>query len=234
MCRIFILILFTIFSSSLLGQDPLNTTDVKGLKQGFWRKHDSTGHIIYEGRFKDGIPEGEFRYYYPNGKLKTVSMLSDHGKRAVTTSYFANGLKMASGSYLNEKKDSIWQFFNETDGTLVSEENYTEGLINGLSKVFYPDSVVSEIHFYKNGVADGQWEQYYFDGKIKLRGTYEAGDKQGLFNTFYNSGQLMITGQYNEGHQDGTWIYFNEKGDVSKKEIYKKGRLVKIEEPGQD
>ncbi|MEI7501134.1 MAG: toxin-antitoxin system YwqK family antitoxin [Bacteroidota bacterium] len=225
MFRIFIFILSTIFSFSVFGQDTLNRTDINGLKQGFWCKRDSAGRTIYEGRFKNGIPAGEFRYYYPNGKVKTVSILSDYGKRAFTISYFPNGQKMAAGNYLNEKKDSTWLFFSESNGSLVSEEQYCSGLIDGVSKVFNPEGGLSEVHYYKKGVRDGLWEQYYLDGKIKLRATYKAGEKHGLFQTFYNSGQLMFEGGYKFGHQDGTWIYYNEDGSISKKEIYEIGRF---------
>jgi len=211
----------------------MNMINSRGNKHGFWRKVDSAGKVIYEGRFKDGIPFGEFRYYYNDGKLKTVSIVSGNGKRAVTVSYFRNGMKMAAGNYLDEKKDSTWQFFSESNGTIVSQEIYKSGRIDGLSKVFYPEGGLSELHFYKNGVKDGLWEQYYLDGKLKLRAAYKAGEKHGLFKTFYNSGKPMIEGQYVQGHQDGTWVYFTEQGKVSKTEVYERGALVKDDQQGK-
>lgn len=233
MYRILVVPIFIIFTFSVIAQDTVNVTDRQGRKQGFWRKSDSAGRVIYEGHFKDGYPAGEFRYYYPDGKQKTVTHVSNQGKRVVTISYFVNGRKMAAGIYINEKKDSTWQFFSESNGTLVSEENYKDGLIDGLSKVYFPEGGISELHNFKQGIRNGPWEQYYPDGKIKLRGTYKAGEKQGAFKTFYTSGQLMITGQYISGHQVGTWIYYNEKGIVTKKEIYDQGILIKVEEPGR-
>ena len=233
MFRISICILFTAISCAMFGQDTLNITDSKGHKQGYWRKLDSHGTVIYEGRFRDGVPEGKFSYYYPDGRLKTVSVVSGEGKRAVTVSYFKNGRKMAAGNYLDEKKDSCWQFFSESDGNLVSEETYKSGLIEGQSKVYFPEGGLSELFNYKNGIKDGPWEQYYPDGKPRLRGIYEAGDKQGPFKTFYNSGQLMMVGQYALGHQNGTWTYYSENGTVSKKEFYENGILLKVDLPGK-
>lgn len=34
-----------------------NVTDSKGLKQGEWRKLNADGKLVYEGRFKDNIPQ---------------------------------------------------------------------------------------------------------------------------------------------------------------------------------
>ncbi|MFZ4520678.1 MAG: toxin-antitoxin system YwqK family antitoxin [Bacteroidales bacterium] len=226
MFRISILTLFTFISLFLSAQDTLNLKDSKGHRQGYWRKLDSAGHVIYEGRFKDGIPTGEFRYFYPDGKLKTTSRMSNNGRRAATVSYFPNGKKLAEGNYLDEKRDSTWQFYSESNGTLVSVESYVAGLVNGLSKIYYPEGGLSELYYFKNGVKDGLWEQYYLDGKLKLRGAYKSGEKQGSFKTYYNSGHVMMDGQYNHGHQDGTWLYYDDKGGVSKKEIYEMGKLL--------
>ena len=231
MIRISVLILATFFSCALFSQDTLNVTDGKGLRQGSWRKVDSAGRLIYTGRFVNGIPSGEFRYYYPDGKLKTVSFVSDHGKKAAVLSYFPGGRKMAAGNYLNEKKDSIWQFYSEITGSLVSQEFYRAGRIDGPSEVFFSEGGLSEVYHYKNGTKEGLWEQYYLDGKLKLRGLYKEGEKQGPFKTFYNSGLPMMEGQYIQGHQQGTWTYYNEKGVVLKKELYETGKLIKVYPP---
>jgi antitoxin component YwqK of YwqJK toxin-antitoxin module len=230
MNRIFLLVLFILQVNSFFAQDTINRTDARGKKQGFWRKQDTLGHKIYEGSFKDGFPTGEFRYYYPDGKLKTVSVISHGGKMATTVSYFPNGRKMAAGRYQDEKKDSTWQFFKEEDGVLVAEENYKAGRKSGISQSFFEDGKVSEMITWIAGVRYGPWEQYYSDGKIRLKSAYLNDEKNGPFRTFYNSGQPMMTGAYAAGRMDGAWTYYDEKGKVTKKEIYNKGILLKKEE----
>ncbi len=229
MTRIFLVVFYILSACYLFGQDAVNRTGAKGEKQGFWRKEDSLHRKIYEGNFKDGVPCGEFRYYYSDGKLKTVSLVSKHGKQAETTTYFPNGKKMASGRYLNEKKDSTWQFFSEEDGVLVSEENYQAGKKSGISQAYFSNGKVSELITFLAGIRYGLWEQYYSDGKIRLRSAYLNDQKSGPFKTFYNSGQPMMNGAYVNGRMDGTWIYYDEKGKVTKKEIYSNGVLIKKE-----
>lgn len=228
--RFFMIVLFVLLAVAACAQDTSNRTDEKGRKQGFWRKTDAAGLKVYEGQFRDGVPQGEFRYFYPDGKLKTVSVITGQGTRARTVSYFKNGKMMASGNYLDEKKDSIWRFYNEKDGNLVSEENYTRGVKNGKSSAFYPDGRVSEWMTWENGQLTGPWEQLYSDGKPKLRAGYKQNEKHGSFTTYYLSGQVMMSGSYDSGHMDGTWIYYDEKGIVTKKEYYSKGVLLKKEE----
>jgi antitoxin component YwqK of YwqJK toxin-antitoxin module len=232
MFRIFLIVLFLSGNLFTQAQDTLNRLDGKGRKQGYWRKSDSLGHKIYEGRFRDGIPEGEFRYFYPNGKLKTVSLVSQQGSKAQTTSWYSNGKLMATGCYLQEKKDSIWKFYNETDGTLVSEEHYTAGIRNGKSVTYFQDGLAAEVITWKNGVRNGPWEQHYSDGKIKVKSAYLNNEKNGSFVTYYASGQVMMSGAYASGRMDGTWTYYNNKGAVTKTEQYSSGVLLMKKETG--
>ncbi len=221
------LVLLTV--CAVQGQDTINRLDAGGKKEGFWRKKDTAGATVYEGRFRNGVPEGEFRYFYPGGQLKTVLRYSENGRRASSVSYFTNGRKMAAGNYLDEKKDSIWQFFSEFDGSLVAEEEFRAGNRNGVSKVLFIEGGISEMTTYRDGVRDGAWEQYFTDGKPKLKGTFRNGEKDGQFRAWHVTGQLMVTGQYVNGHQEGTWAWFDEKGNLLRKEVYRAGLLQSTE-----
>lgn len=227
MNRIFALIFCTLFASILYGQDTINQMNGNGKRQGYWQKKDSAGRIIYEGRFSDGLPVGTFRYFYPDGKLKTVSIISPDGKFAQTDSYYQNGKKMAEGGYQNEKREKIWYFYREEDGVLLLEEHYKDGKRDGVSKAYYENGKVSELVNWVGGERTGPWEQYYSDGKLRLRSTYLCDEKNGVFKTFYNNGLPMMTGAYASGRMDGEWIYYDEKGKITKKESYSKGTLLK-------
>lgn len=218
MNRIFLPLLLLISSTFIFAQSSQNHIDSLGRKQGFWVKTDTSGRKVYEGQFTDGLPFGLFRYYYPDGKIKTESVISAGGKKAKTISYYPNGKKMAAGNYLNERKDSTWLFFSEKEGILVSEEVYNKGNKDGISKTFYPDGQLAEILTWKNGLKSGLWEQYYTDGKIKFRGHYTENEKTGLFEAFYMSGKIMYKVKYTAGHATGQWIYYDENGKILKKE----------------
>jgi len=219
--------LFSLFSFS---QDTVNQTDVHGRKQGFWRKHDKEGFRIYEGQFKEGIPFGKFTYYYQNSKIRTISIFSTDGIVTYTTSWFPNGHMMAKGKYINQQRDSLWQFFSEYDGALVSEEFYKMGIKEGLEKIFYPGKAEAEIITWKEGIREGPWKQFYDDGAPKLVGSYHNNEREGPIKTFLVTGKVLVTGQYKNSHQDGTWTYYDDRGNVTLKEYYDEGILLKKEE----
>jgi len=219
-----------IFCTTSFAQDTINQVDARGRKQGFWRKMDKDNLRVYEGQFVDDVPYGKFTYFYQNGKTRTISIITEEGKVARTTSWFPNGKLMAKGKYHNQQRDSLWQFFSEYDGSLVSEEFYVEGVKHGQEKIFYPGKGVSEIIPWADGMKEGTWEQYYDDGAPKLLGAYKNDEKDGPLKTFFVNGKLLVSGFYSNGHQDSTWVYYDDKGKITLKEYYDNGILLKTEE----
>lgn len=230
MSRVFLPIVAVLICAASYSQDTVNQVDTNGRKQGYWTKYDKEGHLVYEGRFHDDAPCGTFTYYYPNGKIRTISIISQGGKVALTTTRYPNGQLMATGKYVDQQRDSLWQFYSEKEGILVSEEFYMNGKKEGPERIFFPGDGVAEIIPWKEGIREGIWEQFYDDGTLRLQGSYLNDEKEGQLRTFFVDGKLMMAGQYRDGHQDGTWIYYDETGKVTLKEYYEEGIMVKSEE----
>ena len=207
-------------------QATLNEKDAAGRRQGQWIKLDSAGRKFYEGQFKNNIPQGTFKYYYPGGNMKAVSVFSDDGKTTTTTTYFPNGKKNAEGKYSNEKRDGLWRFFSEFDESLVSEENYKAGKKNGVAKTFFSGKTVVEVITWKDGLREGSWMQYFDDASIKLQGTYKNDLKEGKLTVFYPTGQKLTEGQYLHGYPDGKWFTYDLDGKLSSTDTYDHGVLI--------
>ena len=229
--QVFILIL--LFTVSGYAQDTVNRKDASGRKQGYWTKSDTAGRKLYEGHFRDDIPYGTFRYYYPGGNLKAISVFSENGKNTKTTTFFSSGKKNAEGSFVNEKKEGLWRFFSEFDEALVSEEPFKEGLKDGVVKTFFPGKGIAEIMTWKNGIREGLWEQYFDDGSHKLHCLYKNDLKEGPVTVYFPNGTIFTAGQYKEGLPDGTWKTFDLDGKLVSTDIYDQGVLIKTDKKPQ-
>ncbi len=225
-----LLIVSIVFTSLTVFSQPktMNKTDSLGRKQGYWKKFDEEGHVKYEGNFKDNYPVGEFRYFYPSGKMKARSVYTMKGKVSYTLMFDVNEKKMAEGKYVDEKKDSTWRYYNDQE-QLISEETFQKGLKHGIYRTYYPGGTINEEIHYLNGKKDGEWIQYYADGIVKLRGIYRDDLLQGLTQVFYPNSKVMVSGTYKNSLKDGIWMYFDESGKAQKKEIYAKGHKIKEE-----
>ncbi len=189
MLKIGTTIIIFLFSTQLLAQ----TLDANKQKQGYWKKKDEkTNKLIYEGMFKDDKPQGVFKYYYPNDSLKAIMNFKKDGKIAYSTLFHPNGKKMAIGKYIDEQKDSVWVYFDET-GVLISKETMTMGKKNGTMYVYFPDGVISEEKNYKLDVQHGPFKQYYDKTLLKGEGTYVNGQLDGKNAFYYPNGVSAAT-----------------------------------------
>jgi antitoxin component YwqK of YwqJK toxin-antitoxin module len=209
-----------------------NQTDAAGLKQGYWEKLDTkTNKISYKGTFKDNKPQGIFYYYYPAmDSVRSKSEFKQDGKIAYVTMYhLKTGKIQAKGKYINEEKDSVWNFYDEK-GILISTESYSFGKKNGVSKVFYENGVVSEEKNYKNNLLEGTFKQYFSDKKIKAEGTYFANEYNSKCSLYYPDGVAVAQGFYEKGVKKGVWLYKLENGKIKEKEVWQNGKLLNQKE----
>jgi antitoxin component YwqK of YwqJK toxin-antitoxin module len=223
-----ILSLLILISYSLSAQ----TVDANGKKQGYWKKKDDNGKMIYEGEFKDDKPVGVFKHYYAGDTAKrAVTYFKDGGNIAYTKMYhqLTNKL-MAEGKYIKEQKDSVWNFYDEA-GILISKDNYKMGKKDGKCLVYLPDGAVAEEKIFKDGLEDGAFKQY-FDGKlVKAEGKYVKGKMDGKVSYYYPNGTVAATGIYKNGLKEGVWLYKDKDGKPKEKEIFKNGVEITPKKP---
>jgi antitoxin component YwqK of YwqJK toxin-antitoxin module len=204
-----------------------NITDANGKKQGEWIKLKH-GRKVYEGQFKDGIPFGEFHYFYPSGKLKIRNFFSQQGRQNRVKIYFESTdekLK-AEGNYWDKKKDSTWNYFNKS-GYLVAVENYQNGLKQGDFRVFNYLGQLNLEQFYENDSLHGLSTEYFETGKLFRQINYRNGKRYGFFKLYYPNGGLVLLGNYENDLRDSIWTTYNEDGSILYLDYYVKGLLNK-------
>ena len=227
---LFFILIFLIPNLWSQNKSEINQKDEQGRKQGVWKKKNVSGRIIYEGGFLDDKPFGEFKYYYNDGGLKAVSKFQKNGSISYTVFYHPNGKIMADGKFIDEKKDSIWNFHRESDELLVSKDNYFDGKIHGESISYYPNGIIAEIINYNEGIKQGTWVKYFQDGSIQLEGNYFKDDIEGKYRIYYPDEILKTSGEYKKSLKHGEWKYYSILKELEKIEIYEYGKIVKRKE----
>src|SRR5688572_20924382 len=83
-------------------------------KNGYIKKKDpATNKLVYEGEFKNDVPVGKFKYYYPNDSVRAIMHFRTGGKVAYAWLFHMSGKRMAEGKYINrETKDSVWTYYD--------------------------------------------------------------------------------------------------------------------------
>jgi antitoxin component YwqK of YwqJK toxin-antitoxin module len=211
------IVVFLAVTSIATGQvsTDINKTDQQGRKQGQWIKKYPNGNIQYEGIFMDDHPVGEFKRYYEDKTIKSILIYSSDGKEADARIYHPNGFIASSGKYINQMKEGKWKFFSPSvNGYLISEEEYSKNIRDGLSLKFFPDSTIAEKVRFVNDVKEGEWLQYHQNGKLFLRSNYKAGMLNGKFEVWYQDGKPEFSGAYKNNLREGTWHIYNDDGTL--------------------
>ena len=163
--KVSLLILCTSMFFGVFAQ--VNQLDSLGRKQGLWTRNWTYSNTTeYEGRFIDGIPIGQFRYYYPEGQVRGI-IEHVNARAAYVTFYYENAEVMSEGFYKDQLRDSLWINYDRT-GLTLSAERFKEGKLEGKRVVFYLRNqlergdlrVLSETN-YKDSLKNGPFKLFF-------------------------------------------------------------------------
>ena len=224
--NLILLLLCCMIAGFGMAQNDLNRVDKNGKKQGPWKKYDK-GVLVYEGQFVNDVPQGTFKYYYPNGKLKSVSEFVTGVSRVNVTTYHENGNVASKGTFVNQQKDGLWQYFNGKN-VLLSEENYKLGKKNGRFVTYSMDGYKLKEESYANDALNGECKDYYEKEEIFKLSHYINGKLNGELVSYYPGGIVYQKGVYYNNLRTGAWETYDSKGKIRRMEEYdKEGHLLK-------
>jgi antitoxin component YwqK of YwqJK toxin-antitoxin module len=212
------------FLFSQEGDRGANYTDQEGKKQGYWEKRYPDGNIQYHGTFVDGRPSGKLVRYFPNGNIMAVMDFHPGGLKADSELYYEEGGLAATGTYVNEQKDSVWKYYSYYEKHLTSIETWNKGIRDGLFAVYYPNGQIAESFLYENGSRTGPWRQYYENGKIKVEAEFKDDQRHGEFIYYSPDGRPEISGQYLSNQMHGEWLFYDKAGKPVSQLTYNHGR----------
>lgn len=81
------------------------------------------GQKKMEGSFKNDKRDGQWTYWYPDGKLWSKGFYKEGVNHGLKSVWHENGQKYYEGQMTDNKRTGIWKFW-DPDGTLLKEINY--------------------------------------------------------------------------------------------------------------
>ncbi len=230
----FTLIFFPLFCQNVGEGDKkdsiINYMDIQGNKQGKWTKNYKSGVKAYEATFKNNKLVGQYKRYFTSGSIMADIKYNETGDVGYAKIYYDTKVICGEGKYVNQNvKDSIWKFYG-TDGALISEVSYKNGILDGPSKSFFRNGQVSELITYKDSLRDGLWRRFYEEGGTLMETMHVQSKRHGGFQVFYPNGILKIKGKYWKDLQVGKWVHYNNDGSVEKELEFVNGRLKNQDE----
>lgn len=212
------------FGQTTEGKDSvLNYTDINGNKQGQWIQYydEAKEAIRYTGFFIDNIPQGIFKHYHPNGRIKAVQEFDKNGS-SIVEFFWENGNPAARGNFdPNRERIGNWFFFYAY-GEKQRKVKFEQGKRQGEEITYYKNGQILTKYNYVDDIRHGAYTFYFENGNIREEGQYVNGVKQGKFNLYLPDGNLDEKGEYIDDHKEGNWLIANQDDSFDTVE-YRKG-----------
>lgn len=210
-------------ASAVFAQEKGNQLDEKGNKHGWWKGYyDDTKNLKYEGEFSHGKEIGVFTFY-DNTKAKKIVATRDFSAKdgSCYTVVFNGKHKVSEGKLVNKVHEGEWKYYHLRSDTIMNLENYKNGKLHGIKKVYYNTGLIAEEANYIQGVKDGPYKKVAENGVVLEETNYKKGEYHGPAVFREAAGDKYTVGEYKNGKSVGIWKF------------YDKGKLVKEEDRGE-
>jgi len=110
------------FTGKVKGKADNNTIEYEvkdGLKDGDFILYFPNGNIEMKGKIVDGENEGEWNYYYPNRLLESQGKFKDDLVDGKWVWYFPDGNLKEEGKYVEGKREGEWLSYNDGGGLYI-------------------------------------------------------------------------------------------------------------------
>ena len=115
------------------------------------KKDASPGDVIITDTYDtENLKDGDYQFFYPDSTIKVM------------------------GTVVNGKREGVWTAFHP-NGLLQSENEYSNGVLNGKCMAKTPNGQMLYIGYYFNGKYDGQWLYFNSEGEIEKEVLYDKG-----------------------------------------------------------
>jgi len=203
--------------------DSLNNVIYKGeIKNG--KPHgkgirycNDSMEILYEGEFKDGYYDGEGTLYHYSGGAESASIkhnsIYDKGS-------FCKGLKHGSINQYN------------MDGVLICKIEFTEGLMNGIYRTYFPNGQQSSEINYIDGKEEGlKVTKEEITGKVRTKHLYKNGLQEGVQQSWNGFGLndtywMQLEWEMVKDKNHGYHRQYDNLGTIISEQKFKDGRKI--------
>ena len=204
-----------------------------GKRNGNFIFYYENGKLKLTGKYVDDLLDSTVNAYWENGNMKYIHEYAMGVRVGKTITYYNNGNLEQEVALKNEKPHGLMLTYYEA-GNIRLKSNYNEGVRDGQYLRYHLTGLVAEESYYKNGFQDSvarYWDNVF--GSIMKEEYFKMGKKEGVWLTFNEAGDTLTMYTYHNDQLDGPYKkYFSgviDEGDQNngKDEVYDPSKAKK-------
>jgi antitoxin component YwqK of YwqJK toxin-antitoxin module len=200
------------FSVGTLFAQQINQKDVRGMRQGLWKKYyPNSQQLRYTGTFVDDKEVGTFTFYCETCGEQPFCVKEFSSNAPTQVRYYTkSGDLVSKGAMSGKQRNGLWLIFHENSQKVMTREFYVAGKLHGEITTYYLSGEIIETTTYLNGVKQGKSSYYAPDG-VKLKElSYKNDLLDGPAAYYSHTGKLTMKGDYKNGIHHGVWNYYKD------------------------
>ncbi len=171
------------------------------------------GHHCKHGGKQVHLRYGDWKWFWPNGKLKAKRHYDMGHLQGSSEAWYATGQKRWSEHFKHGKLDGVRKVWFE-NGKVKSVSHFKHGRLDGAAKTWWWNGSKASAGSYVKGKKEGSWKSWYVSGHNKAVVTYKEGLRHGKAVLFWyvcrpaGCGSVQIqNGFWKNGKKSGRWTY---------------------------
>lgn len=208
----------------VFSQNDVNQFDSQGKRHGVWKKNfENSEQTRYSGAFNHGKEIGVFKFYCNDceDQPTIIKTFNDTDEVAEVKYFTKKGKLVSEGKMVGKLRVGEWIYYHERSKSIMTKENYTNGLLDGAKLTYYKNNTLAEELTYKNGLKEGTNIYYTHTGVVLKKLTYVNDELHGLGIYYDAEGKVILEGNYKNGKKNGIWKAY-EDGKLVKEEKFPK------------
>ena len=184
---------------------------------GPYKRLYKNGQIAAEAQYKDGLPQGEMKSYYENGKIKVIQDFITP-ERSILKTYTEKGVLKLEENILSNKYDGRQTLYYD-NGKIQFEMTFKNNLPLGTRKDYSENGALKDEFTYLEGYKSWKYDEYYENGKIRKSGMFTGQTKadvkaEGITREYNENGQLKYELSYHHNKANGRAVNYYENGKI--------------------
>jgi len=181
------------------------------------------GNKTAEGPIRGGLPEGDWQFFSPDGKLSAETRMQAGKMTGPQILFNANGRQRAFHTLVDGRRQGPSTLFH-SDGSVSDNLNYLGDQLEGPAQGWWPDGTPRYTASWRAGKLEGPSLEYFASGAKRSEAFYVLGKKDGPARTWNEKGELLVEEPWKGGKLDGLVREFYPDGKPQMETTYRAGR----------
>ncbi len=191
----------------------------EGLGEGEFNYYYKNGKLSAKGIYKEGMLEGKKTFYYPTGQISQEGSYKEDEANGYFVSYHINGQVSEEGWYVNDNRQGTFIYYDLL-GNITSKIYYINDKVHGQSEYFNANKHKNNVQFFDYGWFN-KIEQFDTTGKLMISSALDKGAGKVRFNHF--NGSTYFVSSYKFYQLNGPYLMTNGDGSKKVESFYKNG-----------